>query len=117
MLFAHQDLDYAYDLGNIAAFGHGHDRLMQHWRRSLDLPLFELEYERLVGQTEETLRQLAGFLGLQPYPLLQTQPRPDSVISTASVWQARQPVHRGGVGRWRRFAPHLPELARHFGTD
>jgi len=30
---------------------------------------------------------------------------------TASVWQARQPVYARSVGRWKSYAPYLPELA------
>ncbi len=116
-LFAHQDMDYAYDLGDIAAFGHGHDRLMEHWRRSLTLPLFELAYERLVDQPAAMLRELAAFIGLSEHDLADAQPDDRSAIGTASVWQARQPIHRGAVGRWRQFAPYLPELAEHFGVD
>ncbi len=112
-LFAHQDVDYAYDFADIAAFADGHDRLMRHWRQSLQLPVFELEYEQLVGQTEATLRRLADFLGLPAEEVCNAQQR-DSVISTASVWQARQPVHRAAVGRWRRYLPYLPELSEHF---
>ena len=36
------------------------------------------------------------------------------VISTASVWQARQPVYTHAVGRWRRYAEFVPELTTLF---
>jgi hypothetical protein len=32
------------------------------------------------------------------------------VISTASAWQARQPVHARSIGRWRDYAAYVPEL-------
>ena len=37
-------------------------------------------------------------------------PRRDSAITSSSMWQARQPVYRSSVGRWRAYADHLPEL-------
>jgi len=111
--FAHQDLDYAYSLADIAAFAEGHDRLMRHWRAVLSMPLFELEYERMVDQPDHTLRQLGGFLGLDEDSRPEQVVR-DSAVSTASVWQARQPVYRAAVGRWRQYAPHLPELLTRF---
>ena len=116
-LFAHQDIDYAYDIGDIAAFGQGHDRLMEHWRRSLDLQVFEVEYERLVEQPASMLQQLSDFLGLpeQEHDLNGSKSNEHSAISTASVWQARQPIYRGSVGRWHQFAPYLPELLEWFG--
>jgi hypothetical protein len=33
-----------------------------------------------------------------------------SAIRTASKWQARQPVFRSSVDRWRRFEPWIGEL-------
>jgi len=113
-LFAHQDVGYAYDLGDIAAFGRGHDRLMQHWRQSLKQPVFELEYERMVEQPAGMLRELGDFLGLSVDAFADQQPDTRRAIATASVWQARQPIHRESVGRWREFEPYLPELLRSF---
>jgi len=115
-LFAHQDVDYAYDMKDIAVFGHGHDRLMEHWRQCLALPIFNLEYERLVEQPAAVLQQLGVFLGLPEHERLASESGEPNPISTASVWQARQPVYRGSVGRWRRFAPYLPELSDCFDT-
>ena len=115
-LFAHRDVDYAYDLRDIAVFGQGHDRLMAHWRRSLELPVFELKYERLVEQPESMLRQLGDFLGLPNHTGEGPEREAGSGIATASVWQARQPIHRGSVGRWHEFAPYLPELLDSFGA-
>jgi len=113
-LFAHQDVGYAYDLGDIAVFGNGHDRLMHHWQHSLQQPVFELDYERMVEQSATTLRQLGDFLGLSADAFADQQPGTDGAIATASVWQARQPIHRESVGRWRKFEPYLPELLRNF---
>jgi len=31
-------------------------------------------------------------------------------MTTASVWQARQPIYRTSVERWRRYEPSLGEL-------
>jgi tetratricopeptide (TPR) repeat protein len=116
-LFAHRDMDYAYDMSDIAAFAQGHDRLMAHWHATLQLPVFELAYERLVERPADMLRQAGEFLGLTAHDLLDSRPDASSAIGTASVWQARQPIHRGAVGRWREFAPWLPELTDHFGAD
>jgi len=32
------------------------------------------------------------------------------VVRTASVWQARQKVHRHALQQWRAWLPYLPEL-------
>ena len=115
-LFAHRDTGYANDLGDIAAFGQGHDRLMRHWRDRLEMRIFEVAYESMVEQPDAMVRQLCGFLGLPAQEIAGSAPTGGGAITTASVWQARQPVHRGSVGRWRQFEPYLLELSRWLGT-
>lgn len=108
--FAHPDMAFAYDFADIAAFMEGHDALMQHWRESLRVPIYELDYERLVTDTETTLADLCAFIGV---PMREPELAVGSApVQSASVWQARQPVYRTSVGRWRHYAPYVPELAQ-----
>ena len=77
--------------------------------RELDLPIFELEYEALVGDTESSLARVRAFLGLDP-DASSSQAVAAEVFATASVWQARQRVHTRSLERWRNYADCLPEL-------
>jgi hypothetical protein len=52
---------------------------------------------------------MIDWLGL-PTPAPPTAEQRMSSISTASLWQARQPVYSGSVRRWRAYAPFVPEL-------
>ena len=110
-MFAHEDNAYAYDFADIAAYAAGYRHLMQHWQDVLDVPRFELDYEALVADSETVLARLHAFLGLEPDTTGAAAPQS---IRTASVWQARQKVHAGSVGRWHAWAPHLPELEAAF---
>ena len=107
--FAHEDMAWSYDFGDIAAFAKGHARLMRHWKAQLDLPIFELDYEALVDDTEGTLGRVRQFLGLDATSS-SAQDVSAQVFATASVWQARQKVHGRSVERWRRYAAQLPGL-------
>jgi len=108
--FGHEDDNFSYTFGNIAAFMDGAERLMQHWRSTLPLPIHTVEYERMIEAPEATLAEAAQFLGLPPEDLLGGAPKPDAPIATASVWQARQPVYRSSQERWRAYAPFEPAL-------
>ena len=112
--FAHEDTGFAYDLSTIATFTQGYERLIAHWRETVDLPIFNLDYEALASDAPRTLRRLTDFLGMPPLPDEATQSAPVSVIATASVWQARQPVYTSSIGRWKQYAPFVPELERLF---
>ena len=112
--FAHDDAGFAYDFANIAEMAAGYERLMAHWRQTLALPILDLDYETMAAGDPDCLRRLAEFLDLESEPILQTQTKVSGAITTASVWQVRQPVHTRSIGRWRNYAPFLPELTRLF---
>jgi tetratricopeptide (TPR) repeat protein len=113
--FDHADSGFAYDFADIAAYARGYERLMTHWRSTVTLPIFDLDYEALVSDTTPTLHRLAQFLGADAMAISSPTPMSSTAITTASVWQARQPLYQSSVARWRRYAPFLPELTAHFG--
>jgi len=107
--FANADYGFAYDLGDIAGFAAGSRRLMEHWRRTVPIEILDVEYETFVENPSAGVQRIFDFLGIgEPDALSQ---RRESVISSASRWQARQPVYARSVGRWRNYAMCLPELA------
>jgi hypothetical protein len=67
-----------------------------------------IRYEELTADPTTCLAGLTQWLGLPPSRVARTDD--DHAISTASLWQARQPVHTHSVDRWRCYAPFLPEL-------
>lgn len=102
---------YSYDFGDIAAVMRDCDRLMTHWRQRFPAAIHSVSYERLVSDPQGTTRALAEWIGLLPMTTA-AAPEPLSSISTASLWQARQPVNTSSVGRWRHYAPLVPALSR-----
>jgi len=110
--FAHADAGFAYDFANIAQMAAGYERLMAHWRQTLPLPILDLDYETMAAGDPDCLRRLADFLELAPEPIPQAPV--SGPITTASVWQVRQPLHTRSIGRWRNYAPFLPELTQLF---
>lgn len=108
--FAHHNLAFAYDFDDMRTCIDGHDALWARWKQTLQLPIFELDYEALVTEPDATLARLCDFIGARAAV---TEPASDPApVLSASVWQARQPVYRTSVGRWRSYAPFVPELAR-----
>lgn len=106
--FANPENSYSNRFQDIADFFAGYRRIISETRDRLRVPVLDVEYEKLVEQPEKTLRMLLEFIGLPEYPLLEAPPR--GVVATASVWQARQPIYRSAVGRWRHYAEYVPEL-------
>ena len=108
--FAHTDGDFAYDFEDIAAFAAGHDQLMEHWQRTLPLSIHTLDYEELAQHPAQTIAMLCERIGIPAHNDVSTPPAQDAAIGSSSLWQASQPVYTSSIGRWRAYAPYLPEL-------
>jgi tetratricopeptide (TPR) repeat protein len=86
-------------------------RIMQHWRSVLPPDRFlEIDYEELVTDREAVTRQLIEFCALDWHSACLQPERNDRAVTTASLWQARQPIFGSSVERWRRYEPWLGQL-------
>ncbi|MGH7084891.1 MAG: sulfotransferase, partial [Acetobacteraceae bacterium] len=86
-------------------------RTMAHWRTFIPPEhLLEIDYETLIAERERVSRQMIAFLGLEWHAPCLNPERNERVVYTASQWQARQPVYRTSVERWRHYEPWLGEL-------
>ncbi|MGH8157152.1 MAG: sulfotransferase [Rhodanobacter sp.] len=110
--FAHPQYGFASDLDDIADFFRGHDRLMLHWQQRLHMSMYSLDYEAMVADPKSTLASLREFVGLPAAVASETALATTAAITTASVWQARQPIYNSSVGRWKHYLPYVPELGR-----
>jgi len=87
--------------------------LMQHWRSLMPADRFlEIDYEILIADRETQTRRLVEFCGVDWNEACLYPERNERAVFTASVWQARQPVYKGSVERWRKYLPWLGPLAR-----
>ena len=102
---------YAWDRGDLVFAYRQYERLMEHWRRVLPPDHFtEVQYETLVAEREAETRRLVAFCGLEWDDACLAPERNERAVTTASVWQARQPVYATSIERWRRYEPWLGEL-------
>lgn len=107
--FGSTEYRFAYDFEDIAALLQGCSKLMAKAARAPGARLLEVRYEELVRQPQAVVDALADRLGLAAFDC-RTPDGTRHAIGTASVWQARQPVYTRAVGRWRAYAPFVPEL-------
>jgi len=108
--FGASEYRFAYDFADIAALMQGCTRLMADARRKTAMPILEVRYEELVGAPDAVINDLASSLGLPAFSIEPKSAAAPSVIGTASVWQARQPVYTRSVGRWQSYAAFVLEL-------
>ena len=99
------------DKGDLAFAYQQYSRITEHWQSVLPADCFlEVDYEKLVADREAVTRRLIDFCGLDWHKDCLRPERNERTVTTASLWQARQPVFTTSVARWQRYAPWLGEL-------
>jgi hypothetical protein len=84
---------------------------MRHWHAVLPPDrLLDVDYEDVTTAPEPIARRLIAFCGLDWDPACLQPDRNRDAIATASMWQARQPIYRDSVERWRNYEPWLGAL-------
>jgi tetratricopeptide (TPR) repeat protein len=104
-------MDFSADRGDLVYFYRQYERLMEHWQKVLPPEVYyETQYEDLVADRDVRSRELIAFCGLDWDDACLAPEQNERQVRTASVWQARQPVYKTPVERWRRYEPWLGEL-------
>jgi tetratricopeptide (TPR) repeat protein len=101
---------YASDLGDLARFYRAHDRLMRHWRETLDVEMLEVDYEDLVADQATVSRRIIDHVGLAWDDRCLRFHEAKRDVSTASYDQVRRPIYATAVARHERYAAHLGPL-------
>jgi tetratricopeptide (TPR) repeat protein len=101
--------DFACDFSDIEALIRSERQLMAHWQARYPDAICSVRYEDLVADPTRCAKALSQWLGLPAAEVPYSAGDGDS-LATASMWQARQPVHTRSVSRWKAYSRWLPEL-------
>ena len=101
---------YANDLRNIGHYYGQYRRLMNHWAEALPTPIYDIDYERLIDDQETEIRKLLDAAGLPFDEACLRFHESKRAVTTSSVAQIRQRIHRGSIGVSRRFEAELEPL-------
>ena len=85
-------------------------RLMAHWSRVLPIPIYTLEYERLVSNPESEIRSLLDHCGIPFHENCLNHHTSGRMVATASYAQANKPIYGSSRGRARHYTKHLAPL-------
>lgn len=95
----------------LVAYFRGYQRLIAHWRKVLPADRFiEVDYEELTHSPEPVIHRIIGACGLALNDACLCPESNSRAVKTPSKWQARQPIYRTSVERWRRYEPWLGPL-------
>lgn len=100
------------DLGNYYQL---YEDLMAHWHNVLPIPIFDVNYENMVENTEEMSRKIIDFVGLEWDDACLNFHETERKVKTASLEQVRKPIYSSSVDKWRRYEPFLEPLKQALG--
>ena len=101
------DINYVYDLQILARFYVRFHRLIQHWHQVFPGVIHKVQYEALIADRENQIRELIRGAGLDWDNACLDSGRSDTAVRTASVWQVRQGIYTSSRERWRNYERHL----------
>jgi hypothetical protein len=101
---------YANSLENIGSYYRQYEKLMQHYKGILDIPLLEVSYEELIANQEQVSRQLVDFSGLDWDDRCLQFSNTRRFVATSSYHQVRENIYSSSVGRWRHYEKHIGPL-------
>jgi tetratricopeptide (TPR) repeat protein len=107
----HPSLAFPTGGAELVAYFRSYQRLVGHWRTVLPQDRFiEVDYEELTRAPEPVIRRIIAACGLAWHDACLRPESNPRAVRTPSKWQARQPIYRNSVARWRRYEPWLGAL-------
>lgn len=82
-------------------------RMMDHWKRTLDVPILEVRYEELVSNPDEQFPRLIEFLGLEWDEACRQFHSSGRTVRTLSYDQVNRPLYTTSAGRHTRYADQI----------
>jgi tetratricopeptide (TPR) repeat protein len=110
--FGADGLAFSFDLVELGTYYNLYRSLMRHWRRVMPGEFFEIDYEALVSNPEDTTRALFDYCELDWTPEVLDVQESRREVRTASFAQVRQPINKGSVSSGDRYGTKLDPLRR-----
>lgn len=87
-----------------------HRRLMNHWNTICPGKIMEVAYEDTVQDRESQARRMLDWIGLPWNDACLDHTQAETIVRTASVSQARQPMYKSSVARSEKYRDYLSSL-------
>jgi hypothetical protein len=101
---------FTYSLEDVGRYYADYVRLMAHIDAVLPGRVHRVLYERMVDDTENEVRLLLDYCGLEFEPGCLEFYKTERAVRTASSEQVRQPIYRDAAEDWRAYEAHLGPL-------
>lgn len=107
--------DFGYNLEHIAFYYQQYLRVMTHWNKVLPDAIFYCQYELLVSNTEQKIKELLSFCNLSFEENCLDFYNNERAVRTASSDQVRKPINSKGLDMWQNYREQLKPLEKALG--
>jgi tetratricopeptide (TPR) repeat protein len=107
--------DFTYSLDHLGHYYADYVRLMAHVDAVLPGRVHRVIYEQMVDDTENEVRALLDYCGLEFEPACLEFHRTERPVRTPSSEQVRRPIYRDATEEWRAYEPWLEPLRQALG--
>jgi tetratricopeptide (TPR) repeat protein len=105
-----QSNEFKFDLRHLGTYYRDYRRLMEHWKKTLTVPMLEVRYEDVILDTEGQVRRMLEFLGLPWDDRCVRYYEHPRRAGTASEDQVKRPIYTSSINRWKHYEKHLAPL-------
>lgn len=109
------DWTFSHDLEHIGFYYRKYAELMEKWKKTIDIPILDVEYEALLDDPEGIAKGVIEFCGLKWQPDCLEFYKNRGRVFTTSVMQVRNPINKSAVGKWKPYEKHLKPLKKALG--
>ena len=111
-LFSSEKLNYSYSFSNLANYYRLYEDLMLHWNKIYKNKFYEIDYEKLVKNKEEEIKNILKYLDLDWDENCLNFHKNKRSVSTASLAQVRKPIYNSSVEKWKNYNLELTSLVK-----
>ena len=111
-LFSSEKLNYSYTFSNLANYYRLYEDLMLHWNKIYKNKFYEIDYEKLVKNKEEEIKNILKYLDLDWDENCLNFHKNKRSVSTASLAQVRKPIYNSSVEKWKNYNLELTSLVK-----
>ena len=108
--FGSNALSYCYNLENLGSYYNLYKNLMIFWHNIFPDGIYNLSYENLTQNQELETKKLIKFCDLNWEKDCLSPHKNKNKISTASLAQARKPIYRTSINKWKNYSKYLENL-------
>jgi len=109
--FPSDRLNFCYNLNDLGNYFLIYKNLMSFWNTTFKDKIYNIKYESLIENQKEEVGGLLDFCDLGWDENCMTFYKNKKSISTASLAQARNPIYKSSIEKWKHYSIELAELS------